>query len=629
MKKIFWKRFLTITLASVMTFSLISAAGAISGKMIGQVEVNAEENDPAECIQLQEGETVTFDYSEEAFVQEYSFIPTESGAYDLDLSIPDGEYEIYYILKVGSTSINSSFNSAFREYTEEGQQTDYYRFLRGEAMLAGVEYRIKLEAEPYTGANSTGWICMRRSEERIVQEMRQDVPVELERNLLCSFTAPEKGNYEIMINSEEGGTVDWNWGRITVLYGKDANSDSTQFVPNQQLKTNPFRLAAGDSILVDVYYNGSDTILSGDITIVKSEEQFSVSAANVSFTDGDWSYPFTGDPVEPEVQVSLRGELLIPGEDYEVSYEDNVNASGTSMNPNLASVTVSGIGDFKDSAVQNFVISSVQVPEENVTVMLNNTTLSYNGKVQTPTVQGVTVQYNGKEFQLSKEELAAIELYPYDDSIEPGEYSMSVNLYGNFFSYPIVNYTIGKGTQTVTVSKTSYTKTFGNAAFSLGAKTNGDGQLTYSSDNTKVATVSSAGKVTIKGAGTAKIKVYAKEGTKYNKSATKTVTVKVNKAANPITAKGKTASVKYADVKKASKTIKRSAAVSVSSAKGTVTYAKTSGNSKITVNKKTGNLTIKKGLAKGTYKVKIKVTAAGSANYKSASKTVTVTVKVK
>ena len=47
------------------------------------------------------------------------------------------------------------------------------------------------------------------------------------------------------------------------------------------------------------------------------------------------------------------------------------------------------------------------------------------------------------------------------------------------------------------------------------------------------------------------------------------------------------------------------------------------------VNKKNGKITVKKGLKKGTYKLKIKVTAAGNANYNAGSKSVTVKIKVK
>ena len=44
---------------------------------------------------------------------------------------------------------------------------------------------------------------------------------------------------------------------------------------------------------------------------------------------------------------------------------------------------------------------------------------------------------------------------------------------------------------------------------------------------------------------------------------------------------------------------------------------------------KSGKITIKKGLKKGTYKLKVNVTAAGNANYKPLTKTVTVKVKIK
>ena len=98
---------------------------------------------------------------------------------------------------------------------------------------------------------------------------------------------------------------------------------------------------------------------------------------------------------------------------------------------------------------------------------------------------------------------------------------------------------------------------------------------------------------------------------------------------NPITAKGKSVTVKYSKLKKKTQTVARKSAISVSKAKGTVTYAKVKGNKKITVNKKTGKITVKKGLKKGTYKVKVQVKAAGNKTYYKKTKTVTVTIKVK
>ena len=63
-------------------------------------------------------------------------------------------------------------------------------------------------------------------------------------------------------------------------------------------------------------------------------------------------------------------------------------------------------------------------------------------------------------------------------------------------------------------------------------------------------------------------------------------------------------------------------------AKGAVTWKKLSGNSKVTVSS-TGKLVVKKGLKKGTYKVKVKATAAGNYLYGEGSATRTLKVVVK
>ena len=91
----------------------------------------------------------------------------------------------------------------------------------------------------------------------------------------------------------------------------------------------------------------------------------------------------------------------------------------------------------------------------------------------------------------------------------------------------------------------------------------------------------------------------------------------------------KTVTVKYKKLKKKGQSIKLKKYLKVTKAKGMVSYKKVKGNKKITVNKKTGKITLKKGLKKGTYKVKIKVTAKGNATYNKGTKTVTVTIKVK
>ena len=103
---------------------------------------------------------------------------------------------------------------------------------------------------------------------------------------------------------------------------------------------------------------------------------------------------------------------------------------------------------------------------------------------------------------------------------------------------------------------------------------------------------------------------------------------------NTLKASVKTASVNYSKLKKKNQTIKRASAIKISGAKGNVTYKKLSvtgksASKKITINAKNGNITVKKGLAKGTYKLKVRVTAAGGGSYASGARDVTVKIKVK
>ena len=69
--------------------------------------------------------------------------------------------------------------------------------------------------------------------------------------------------------------------------------------------------------------------------------------------------------------------------------------------------------------------------------------------------------------------------------------------------------------------------------------------------------------------------------------------------------------------------------LTVKNAKGSVTYKKASGNAKVSVNAKTGKVSVKKGCKKGSYSMKVKVTAKGTASYKSGTKTVSFKVVVK
>ena len=100
-------------------------------------------------------------------------------------------------------------------------------------------------------------------------------------------------------------------------------------------------------------------------------------------------------------------------------------------------------------------------------------------------------------------------------------------------------------------------------------------------------------------------------------------------ARNNMKAKAKTVKVKASALEKKNVKVAAKKAVSVKGAKGTVTYKKKSGSKKIRVNSKTGKITIRKGLPRGTYKVKLQVTDSGGYDHLEVTKPVTVRIKVR
>lgn len=211
-------------------------------------------------------------------------------------------------------------------------------------------------------------------------------------------------------------------------------------------------------------------------------------------------------------------------------------------------------------------------------------------------------------------------------------------------SYKIV---VGKAANTLTAAatKTSLSTTYNASKAQVTAANvtvkGAVGSLTYANASTDAtakrftvtASGTSAGKVSVpKGtkAGTynVAIKVKAAGNTNYQ-SASKIVTYKivVNKAANPMSIKAVTKTASVTKLKSNAVTVARP--MDISKAQGKLTYVKASGSSALTVNKTTGKVTVKKGTKKGTYSIKIKVTAAGNTNYKKATKTVSCKVVVK
>ncbi|SDB53251.1 hypothetical protein [Butyrivibrio sp. INlla16] len=113
----------------------------------------------------------------------------------------------------------------------------------------------------------------------------------------------------------------------------------------------------------------------------------------------------------------------------------------------------------------------------------------------------------------------------------------------------------------------------------------------------------------------------------------------INQAENTMTVKAKKVTCKFKNKKK-KETYKADQVYDIQNAKGDVRFQKVEikrghkklskkDYKKIAVSQTTGKITIKKGLPKGKYKVKVTLTASGNNNYTSKSQDVTVKITVK
>ena len=254
-------------------------------------------------------------------------------------------------------------------------------------------------------------------------------------------------------------------------------------------------------------------------------------------------------------------------------------------------------------------------------ITLGATNYTYDGKVKTPSV---SVKADGQPLKEGRDYTVSYE----DGRINAGTYKVSVTLKGSYEGSASASFTISpkKVTPSVTLSKTEYKYNGKVKNPSVTVKADGrtlvkdtDYSLTYPSGR--------------KNAGTYKVSVSLKG----NYSGSASTSFIINKAANTLKVKGKTANLSFKKLKSQNLTLAVSKTITFTQkGKGTVTYqlasAKKGGKSfksYFKIAKKTGKMTVKRGLKKGTYKVVIKVSAAGGTNYKAATKSATVTVKVK
>lgn len=127
------------------------------------------------------------------------------------------------------------------------------------------------------------------------------------------------------------------------------------------------------------------------------KKNFTIAAASIkkaSVTLKTKSYTYDGSAKEPAVDkvITVNGVNLKSG-DYRVAYKNNKNA-GT------ATVTITGKGNYKDSAAVSFTIKPAAISAKTAKLKLSNTSYTYTGKAINP---GTTVTVKNTKLTKNKD----------------------------------------------------------------------------------------------------------------------------------------------------------------------------------------------------------------------------------
>ena len=303
------------------------------------------------------------------------------------------------------------------------------------------------------------------------------------------------------------------------------------------------------------------------------------------------TFTYDGAEKTPDVQVVYDGRTLTAGTDYTVAYSDNTNAgtakatvtgkgsyTGTaaaeftigkaaqtlaaedlvltypesgkiavtgaqgslafaSGKTSIAAVDSDGIVAAKSVGTAQITVSAAETdnylpgeikvnvkvsaaPMSKAAITLEKTSFTYDGKAKTP---AVTVKYNGIVLKEGTDYTAA-----YTANTNAGTAKAAVTGKGNYAGTKAASFTITKAGQKITAKASAATVAVGKTV--TVTVTGAKGTKSFTSSNTAVATVTSAGKITAKKVGTVTITAKAAATANYN-AGSATVTIKVVPAA--------------------------------------------------------------------------------------------------
>lgn len=232
------------------------------------------------------------------------------------------------------------------------------------------------------------------------------------------------------------------------------------------------------------------------------------SIANVTISDIE-DQTYTGNAIQPTVVVKDGENTLEKETDYTVSYSDNVNAALATATEHAPTVIITGKGNYdsQTTAKKTFTIGKADPmlefspAEASITIGKES---EFTKPKLTTTPEGLSVTYASMNTEIATVNASTGDITP----VAAGETEITATFAGNDnYNDGIAHYmlTVNPKTADLKYSAESVEITYGEE-WTQPTLTNPDNlEITYASSNTKVATVSEAGVVTIVAAGETEI----------------------------------------------------------------------------------------------------------------------------
>ncbi len=224
-----------------------------------------EDEDDITKLELEENVDNNFNYPAENFKMALEFTAKDNGLYDLNLKLPNGDYEITYFWSMredmsvcSSTARNSVINNS-----ETG-----INLLYAEPVVAGATLTVLLEFNANEAAEGVGTFHIQKTDNYSGCGLTLNESFDFSSDHYYTFTPEEDGKYYIDITPGDMNS----FGRLNCYYldaeGKVA-LNSGEFYSYQRSFIQPFEMKKGDTALIDLYDNCSDSLMEGTFVVKK------------------------------------------------------------------------------------------------------------------------------------------------------------------------------------------------------------------------------------------------------------------------------------------------------------------------------------------------------------------------